>query len=138
MVEKYLLNSSNFRDVTRCNNVSKHYPCILRKRLILQEKFYRHMQKYAFLCDTIYRILEAINGRCSYSVEKFFENCLGWSLFFLHSLPVPSQSPIQSLPSKVSHLRPPRQSNFQTTLLPWTHRQNPWCVFFPQFWAIAR
>ena len=53
-------------------------------------------------------------------LKKFLKTVLDEVDFFvnLHSFPVPSQSPIQSLPSKVSHLRPPRQSNFQTTLLP--------------------
>ena len=53
-------------------------------------------------------------------LKKFLKTVLDEVDFFvnLHSFPVLSQSPIQSLPSKVSHLRPPRQSNFQTTLLP--------------------
>ena len=38
------------------------------------------VQKYSFFvwCNR----LEAVSGRCSSSVGKFFENCLGWSSFY--------------------------------------------------------
>ena len=90
-----------FLETLQAAIILQRFPCILRK-LILQEKFCRHIQKYAFFL--LYNRLEAVSERRSESA--FIVNLYSFSL-----LPVPEASP--SFP-KVRHLPPYRQNNFET------------------------
>ena len=47
---------------------------ILRKCVIPQKEFCRHIQKYLFLCDIIYRIPEAVNVSAPKVLAKSFKS----------------------------------------------------------------
>ena len=96
MTEKYLWNRSIFRNVTGFNKVSLHFkkiPNSLRKVL----------QTYSEICifyviQYIEFLKQSMEGALKV-LEKIFENCFGWSLFYSQFVRVPiSNSSIQSLP----------------------------------------
>ena len=97
-----------FLETLDCNNFSK-----VSQKLIFQEKFCRHIQKYAFFCDAII-LKQSVKSTLKMS-GKSLKTVLDEvhvivSLYCFSLPPVPHTNP--SFP-KVNHLPPSRQSNFQ-------------------------
>ena len=61
--QKILLGRAAFFLKLQAVRIIQRFPRI-RKWLILYDKFCRHILKYVFLCETIYRLPETVSWRC--------------------------------------------------------------------------